>query len=110
MKKCSDCRNQQIQGETIKSYEVSYDEEGRVLPVPPIMRATHFKSVERCRSDEVARHHSHPFGVNGRGPVLTCREMRMNDCGKDAKLFEARVVKIDEHPKRTQFGRVRSKE
>lgn len=124
MKKCSDCKHQQVQAETIKYWEAALDEEGRALPVPPNMHASTYPSVERCRADFV-KPYRHPFGLKGRGPVLTCREMRLNECGKEGKLFEARIVFVAPAPsaprlheenrkdhdgmKRTHLGRPRNR-
>lgn len=51
--------------------------------------------IDRCKADIVPRGQlcrdedgkvkpmEHPFGKKERGPVLTCREMRMNGCRED---------------------------
>lgn len=100
---CRQCRHRQVQTETVRGREFATEESASVRDVrliPVRVTVEVYENVERCRADSF-KYNRHPFGVNGHGPVLTCREMRLNDCGKEGKLFEPLVVAVADASKPT---------
>lgn len=91
--KCLSCRNRVTTTEyaRLTGWDIA---EGRNVAVGDENMVKVYR-IERCKADVVevgrpsrdengkARPLEHPFGKKEHGPVLTCREMKMNGCRRD---------------------------